>query len=69
MIAKLHAATVKVLACPAVKEHFASFGTDAFSSTPEQLGAFIQKDFAKWTKVVKRRERAGGLKRSVRSLL
>ena len=36
-----------------VKERFASFGADAFSSTPEQLAAFIQKDFAKWTKVVK----------------
>jgi tripartite-type tricarboxylate transporter receptor subunit TctC len=36
-----------------VKERFASFGADAFSSTPDQLGAFIQKDFAKWTKVVR----------------
>ena len=53
VIAKLHAASVKVIARPAVKERFASFGADAFSSTPEQLGAFIQKDFAKWTKVVK----------------
>ena len=53
VIARLHAATVKVLARPAVKERFASFGADAFSSTPEQLGAFIQNDFAKWTKVVK----------------
>jgi putative tricarboxylic transport membrane protein len=46
-------AAVKVLARSAVKERFASFGVDAFSSTPEQLGAFSQKDFAKWTKVVK----------------
>jgi tripartite-type tricarboxylate transporter receptor subunit TctC len=53
VIARLHAATVKVIARPAVKDRFASFGADAFSSTPEQLGAFIQKDFAKWTKVVK----------------
>ena len=53
VIARLHAATVKVLARPAVKERFASFGADAFSSTPDQLGVFIQKDFAKWTKVVK----------------
>jgi tripartite-type tricarboxylate transporter receptor subunit TctC len=53
VITKLHAATAKVLARPAVKERFASFGADAFSSTPDQLGAFIQKDFAKWTKVVK----------------
>ncbi len=46
MIAKLHAATVKGLARAAVKERFASFRADAFSSTAEQLGAFIQKDFA-----------------------
>ena len=53
VIAKLHAATVKVLARQAVQERFASFGADAFSSTPGELGAFIQKDLAKWTKVVK----------------
>ena len=53
VIARLHAATVKILARPAVRERFASFGADAFSSAPEQLSAFILKDFAKWTKVVK----------------
>ncbi len=53
IIDKLNAATVKVMARPAVKERFASFGADAFSSTPEKMGAFIKEDFAKWTKVVK----------------
>ena len=53
IIDKLNAATVKVIARPAVKERFASFGADAFSSTPEKMGAFIKEDFAKWTKVVK----------------
>ena len=48
-----HAVTVKIVECPTVKNRFASFGADAFSSTPDQLGTFIQKDFAKWTKVVK----------------
>jgi len=53
IISKLNAATVKMLARQSVKDRFASFGADAFSSTPEQLGAFIKQDFAKWTKVVK----------------
>jgi len=53
IINKLNAATVKMLARQSVKDRFASFGADAFSSTPEQLGAFIKQDFAKWTKVVK----------------
>lgn len=53
IIDKLNAAVVKVMARQAVKDRFASFGADSFSSTPEQLGKFIQQDFAKWTKVVK----------------
>lgn len=53
IIHKINAAIVKVLARPAIKERFASFGAESFSSTPEQLGAFIKQDFAKWTKVVK----------------
>ncbi|NJD33846.1 MAG: tripartite tricarboxylate transporter substrate binding protein [Betaproteobacteria bacterium] len=53
IINKLHAATVKVMARPAVKERFASFGAEAISSTPEAFGVFIKQDFAKWTKVVK----------------
>ena len=53
IIAKLNAATVKVMARSAVKERFASFGAEAISSTPEAFGAFIKQDFAKWTKVVK----------------
>lgn len=42
-----------VLARAAIKDRFASFGAESFSSTPEQLGTFIKQDFAKWTKVVK----------------
>lgn len=53
VIDKLNAAVVKLMARQSVKDRFASFGADAFSSTPEQLGAFIKQDFAKWTKVVK----------------
>lgn len=53
IISKLNAATVKVMARPAVKERFASFGAEAVSSTPEAFGKFIKEDFAKWTKVVK----------------
>ncbi len=53
VIDKLNSAVVKVMARQAVKDRFASFGADSFSSTPEQLGDFIKTDFAKWTKVVK----------------
>ncbi len=53
VIDKLNAAVGKVMARQAVKDRFAALGADSFSSTPEQLGDFIKKDFAKWTKVVK----------------
>ena len=43
----------KVLALPATRERFASFGAVAIPGTPEAFAAFIKEDFAKWSKVVK----------------
>ena len=53
-IAKLNRAFVDVLATPKVKQLFASQGLEpAPSSTPEQLGKFIQAQTIKWAGVVK----------------
>ena len=52
-IAKLHAAAVKALAVPAVKERFATLGIQPVGSTPEQFTADIREDLARWQKVVK----------------
>jgi tripartite-type tricarboxylate transporter receptor subunit TctC len=52
-IAKLHAAAVKALATPAVKERFAQLGIQPVGNTPEQFAAEIREDLARWQKVVK----------------
>jgi tripartite-type tricarboxylate transporter receptor subunit TctC len=53
IIARLNAETVKIMATPEAKERFLSFGTDATTSTPEQLGQFLRDEVAKIRKVVK----------------
>jgi tripartite-type tricarboxylate transporter receptor subunit TctC len=53
VIAKLNAEIVKALASPDVKKRFADLGTDAASSTPEQLAAYHREDLARWAKVIK----------------
>jgi len=53
IIARLNAETVRIMAMPEVKERFLSFGTDATSSTPEQLGQFLRDEVAKIRKVAK----------------
>jgi tripartite-type tricarboxylate transporter receptor subunit TctC len=53
-IAKLNQAFVDVLDTPKVKQLFASQGLEpAPSSTPQQLGKFIQAQMTKWAGVVK----------------
>ncbi len=52
-IAKLHAAAVKALATPAVKERFAQLGIQPVGNTPEEFAAQIREDFGRWQKVVK----------------
>ena len=51
--ARLHAALVKALANPEVRERFAAQGADVVGGSPEQLAAALKDDIAKWAKVVK----------------
>jgi tripartite-type tricarboxylate transporter receptor subunit TctC len=52
-VAKVHAAAVKALATPQVKERFASLGVQPVGNTPEQFGVVIREDLARWSKVIK----------------
>ena len=52
-VAKVHAAAVKALATPQVRERFASLGVQPVGDTPEQFGAVIREDLARWSKVIK----------------
>ena len=53
LIKRLNAELVKALATPDVTKRFADLGTDAISSTPEQLGAYHRQELAKWAKLIK----------------
>lgn len=52
-IGKLNAEVVRVLPLPEVKEKLAGDGSEFGRNTPEELGAFIKAEIAKWGKVIK----------------
>lgn len=58
IIVRLHAAAVSALGQPEVKERFAPTDLDPVGSTPEQFGALVRSEVAKWAKVIK----ASGMK-------
>ena len=54
VITKLHAAVVKILATPEMKERFVTtLGGDPGGGSPEQFAADIKTDIARWAKIVK----------------
>ena len=52
-IERLHGAFVKALQFPDVKERLIAEGADPIGNTPEEFGAFMRTETAKWAKVVK----------------
>ena len=50
---KFRADLAKVMQSPEVKEKFAQLGVDAVSGTPEQLGAYMKSETAKYAKLIK----------------
>jgi tripartite-type tricarboxylate transporter receptor subunit TctC len=53
VVRRLNAEIVKVMATKEMKERFLSFGTDAETSTPEELGRFLKAEVEKIAKVAK----------------
>jgi tripartite-type tricarboxylate transporter receptor subunit TctC len=53
IIGRIHAELVKVVGLPDVKEKMFSLGMEVAGSTPDELGALVKSDIAKWGKVIK----------------
>lgn len=53
IVARLNAEIVKAVRLPAVRERFATLGTEPVGSTPEECAAFLRAEIDKWAKVVK----------------
>jgi tripartite-type tricarboxylate transporter receptor subunit TctC len=53
VVARLNAEIVKAMAQDDMKQRFLSFGTDAATSTPEELGRFLAEEVAKIAAIAK----------------
>lgn len=53
VIGRLNEAINKVLTTEKVRDAFAKLGVDVGGGTPEQFGALLHKEIARWTKVIK----------------
>jgi tripartite-type tricarboxylate transporter receptor subunit TctC len=53
VISRLHQSIAKSLAIPEVKERIVALGADPVGSSPEEFAAFIKKELATWSKVIK----------------
>lgn len=51
-ITRLNAEIVRILRDAALRERFMAQGVELVPSTPEDFGAFIRQDIAKWAKVI-----------------
>jgi tripartite-type tricarboxylate transporter receptor subunit TctC len=52
-INRLHEAIVKAVSVPEVKERITGLGADLVGNTPDEFRAFLKKELATWSKVVK----------------
>ncbi len=53
IIAKLNGEVVRIIAQPGVNDRFVALGAELVSSSPEEFGAYIKSEMAKWGKVIR----------------
>jgi tripartite-type tricarboxylate transporter receptor subunit TctC len=54
IVAKLHGEIIRILATADMKERIKTLGYDMIASTPDEFGAQVKNDVARWSEVVKR---------------
>lgn len=52
LVSRINGAVVKVLQQPDVREKLVAMGADVVGSSPDEFGAFMQAESAKWAKVI-----------------
>jgi tripartite-type tricarboxylate transporter receptor subunit TctC len=53
IVKRLNAELVRIVATPEAQEQFAKIGFDAFTSTPQELAAFVEAELVNWAKLIK----------------
>jgi tripartite-type tricarboxylate transporter receptor subunit TctC len=54
IVAKLHGEIIRILATADMKERIKTLGYDMIASTPDEFGAQMKNDVARWSEVVRR---------------
>jgi len=52
IVTRLNTELGRILRLPDVQKNFATLGVDAATSTPEEFGAFIKTEIAKYSKLI-----------------
>jgi tripartite-type tricarboxylate transporter receptor subunit TctC len=53
VVARLHSEIVKVLRMPDIRDRLVAQGADPVGSSPEEFGAFMKSETAKWARVIR----------------
>jgi tripartite-type tricarboxylate transporter receptor subunit TctC len=54
IVTRLNSELVKIMHAPDTKERLATMATDPLTSTPEEFGAYLKQEIAKWGDVVRK---------------
>src|ERR1700730_17311691 len=52
IVARLHSEVAKILRTPEVRQELAALGAEPVGDTPEEFGAFLKADMARWGKII-----------------
>jgi tripartite-type tricarboxylate transporter receptor subunit TctC len=53
IVRKLHAETVRIMALPDVRQKMMEQGADIVANTPQQFTAYVRREAARWSKVIR----------------
>jgi tripartite-type tricarboxylate transporter receptor subunit TctC len=53
IVARLHIEVAKILRAPDVRERLAALGAEPIGNTPDEFGAFIKAEMARWGKIIR----------------
>jgi tripartite-type tricarboxylate transporter receptor subunit TctC len=53
IVARLHAEVAKILRTPEMRERLAALGAEPVGNTPDEFGAFLRAEMARWGRIIK----------------
>jgi tripartite-type tricarboxylate transporter receptor subunit TctC len=55
IVERLHSEVAKILRAPEVRRELAALGAEPVGNTPDEFGAFLKADMARWGKIIRER--------------